>query len=381
MRLNIVPEDTPLIISHKDIDAMGLNYQSLYMVVERPEDEYTEAVEMRRNLPHLIFSPYGYFTMDQLRQMYRNFGHPTIEKQMRIIEDAYIGDLPAGTRSMLTKLVKHSRICQLYQGRPGRFLFSINDPLVGEFNHIVQKDIVKLCDGNVLHILDFETKFQMGRFVSKMDAATAWKIHRRCWMDVFAGAPDIIHTDARSNFNSAEFKARADRMEIVMKIASTEAHDRVGIVERNHTQLRTIYNKICMDCPKMAKEDVMSMTFRAINDTPNSEVGICPTTMVFGIVPKIPGAGHRGTVAERANIIRECTAILLRMPARKTMRDSTQASNSASTAECETVRRLPTGSTVPVFCEKVGWQPYTMVRVVENDVDVILLSGKISTLA
>ena len=43
--LHIVTGDTPLIISRKDMDEMGLNYQSLYKIIERPSDGYKEQME------------------------------------------------------------------------------------------------------------------------------------------------------------------------------------------------------------------------------------------------------------------------------------------------------------------------------------------------
>jgi len=121
------------------------------------------------------------------------------------------------------------------------------------------------------------------------------------------------------------------------------------------------------------------MAFRAINDSPNSDTGICPTTLVFGIYPKIPGAGHRGTMAQRANIIRECTAEVTKMKARRLLRDSTRSRNSPNAAAIEKIRSLPAGQEVLVFREPGGWIPYTLVRVVRNSVDVILPSGKISS--
>lgn len=35
---NIVLGSTPLVISHKDLEDLGLNYQTLHKIFERPED-------------------------------------------------------------------------------------------------------------------------------------------------------------------------------------------------------------------------------------------------------------------------------------------------------------------------------------------------------
>lgn len=74
--------------------------------------------------------------------------------------------------------------------------------------------------------------------------------------------------------------------------------------------------------------------------------------IVFVVVPKLPGAGPRGTMAQRANVIRQCTAHVIKMNAQ--------------------AQPLGAGES-PV--------PYTLVRVPEIEVDVILPRGRVSTFA
>ncbi len=134
-----------------------------------------------------------------------------------------------------------------------------------------------------------------------MSAAEAWKALRRCWINVYAGTPDILVHDAGSNFTTAEFKDAADELGIVLKCIPTEAHERIGAVE------------LKVDLPRIGPSDRLSLTFRAINDVPDSDTGICPTTMVFGVYPKLLKRGHRGNMAERAQIISDCTKLAIQM--------------------------------------------------------------------
>ena len=161
------------------MDNMGINYQSLYKIVERPEDGYREKVEMRRNLPYLVFPCLGFFSDVQLKNMHRNLGHPSVEKHMKIIEQADLKNLDENTRFRLKNLVKHCKICQLTGAKPRRFLFSIKDDITGEFNHIIEIDVCYLDDGNILHIICNGTGFQSGKFLSDMSAATAWRTLRQ----------------------------------------------------------------------------------------------------------------------------------------------------------------------------------------------------------
>lgn len=81
------------------------------------------------------------------------------------------------------------------------FSVSVKDLIIGEFNHDIQIDVVSLSHGNVLHEINVGTGFQNGGFVKKMEANSARKLHRKCSIDVYAGAPNCITTDAETNCN------------------------------------------------------------------------------------------------------------------------------------------------------------------------------------
>lgn len=377
--LYILPGSTPILISHKDLDNMGLNYQTMYKSVTRLSDGFTEPVLMRSGLPFLIFCHQSFFTAAELQSMHRNLGHPSVDKHMKIIESAQIDDLPRGTRKQIDELVRYCKACQYGRMKPRRFLFSVKDPCTGEFNNVVELDVMKLSDGYVLHVLCTGTLFQQGCFLRNMSAAEAWKSLRRCWINIYAGAPDILVHDQGSNFTAAEFGEAADELGIIMKGIPTEAHERIGAVERRHAVVRSVYEKLKTDLPKTSAADRLSLTFRAINDVPDSDSGICPTTMVFGVYPKIPRSGHRGSMAVRAKIIQDCTALATKMKARRVIKDSVRKYHAPSMREIEKLRRLPPGSDVLVHREKIGWKKYSLSSVKDNEVQVVLPSGKISS--
>ena len=313
--------------------------------------------------------------------MNRNLVHPLVEKQMRVIENVQIDELPKGMRKQMKEIAKHCNACQMKQARPRRFLFSIRDRIVGEFDHVIQVDVVNLIDGSVLHSIDVGKGFQNGFLSNKMDSITAWKMLRRCWIDAYAGAPDYIHADAGNNFNSDYFKSKGEEMGSVVKIAPAAGHERIGIVERSHAYLRKLYEKLRIDKARMPREDRLSMSFRAINDVPSSNTGISPTTLFFGVYPKLPGGGHRGYMDKRVQIIRQYSELVIKMKARKMVRDSARLRNTTSMKEMEKIKRLRPGNPVYVEREKRRWTKYTLVRVMGNIVDVISPSGKISTLS
>lgn len=68
--LNTVTGSTSLIILHKDLDNMGLSYQTFYKVIERHEDRYSKKAEMQNYLPFLVFPKYSFRKSTQLRNIH-----------------------------------------------------------------------------------------------------------------------------------------------------------------------------------------------------------------------------------------------------------------------------------------------------------------------
>lgn len=71
VKFYVLPDNSPMLLSHRDMDWLRLNYQSFQKIITRIDDGYTEAVEMRNNLPFLVFSGVGFFTELQLKTMHQ----------------------------------------------------------------------------------------------------------------------------------------------------------------------------------------------------------------------------------------------------------------------------------------------------------------------
>lgn len=72
-----------------------------------------------------------------------------------------------------------------------------------------------------------------------------------------------------------------------MRISGVEAHNSLGIGEALHHPLRQIYRKIQHDHPRVAKEMLLRVAVKAMNDTMN-ENGLVPSLLVFGLIPRFP---------------------------------------------------------------------------------------------
>lgn len=128
-----------------------------------------------------------------------------------------------------------------------RFRFCARDTIIREFNHVLQMDGASLRYGNVLHVIDVGTSFQNGGFKNKLDAVSTWKNLSNFWIDVYAGAPDYIHTDAGTIVCYEQFNSSAEELGKIVPVVSIEAHDRIGKVVMSHAYMRTVYEQLCVD--------------------------------------------------------------------------------------------------------------------------------------
>lgn len=217
------------------------------------------------------------YTDIELRQLHRRFGHPSVRRLARVLErSGHEID-----RKALEHLTKYCRLCQLHSRAPGRFKFTLRDDR--EFNYCVYIDIFYIDSMPVLHVVDEATRFEAARFLQSMSAQHAWDALRACWIDVYLGPPDIVTHDAGKNFASREFRQHASTMAITTKEVPVEAHNSVGRVERYHGPLRRAYEVIRREITGVAKEVLLQMAVKAVNDTAGPD-GIVPTLLVLVLI-------------------------------------------------------------------------------------------------
>ena len=94
---------------------------------------------------------------------------------------------------------------------------------------------------------------QQGKFLNNMTTENSWPTLRRCWISVYAGAPDYLQSDAGSSVYSEDFIAAADKMGVVLKAVSTEGNERIGKFECAHSILRSVYSKPKIYLPTITK--------------------------------------------------------------------------------------------------------------------------------
>jgi hypothetical protein len=107
-----------------------------------------------------------------------------------------------------------------------------------------------------------------------------------CWIDTYLGPPDYIVSDTGKNFVSKEFKKYANTIGIRTKAVLVKAHNSVGIVEQYHGPLRRIYQIMRVELPRVNKDVVLQISFKALNNTARPD-GLVLTLLVFRAYPRI----------------------------------------------------------------------------------------------
>jgi hypothetical protein len=76
---------------------------------------------------------------------------------------------------------------------------------------------------------------------------------------------------------------------IDLRATGTESHSSLNVGETLHETLRRIFRTVIKDDPDCTSEYALSISVKALNDTADND-GLCPTLLVFGIIPPFPDA-------------------------------------------------------------------------------------------
>ena len=354
---HVVPANTPFLYCLSDMDKMGVRLDNLRNVLI--QGNTTVPVVRKYGHPFLLLDraeeslTYNHLTETQLRQLHRRFGHPSVQKLTSLLERAG-HDVD---NEIIKKLSKYCHQCQLHSKSPGRFKFTLKDDY--DFNYSVVADVFYIKGKPVLQVVDSETAFQAARFLADMKATTAWQTILECWISTYLGPPDIIISDAGTNFTGVDFKQAANSMNIEVKEVPVEAHHSIGKVEVYHAPLRRSYEIIRAELgPEYSDDICLQLAVKAVNDTAGPN-GLVPTLLVFGAYPRIADDPPTTSVLKRAQAARTAMKELRRLNARRKLQGAKSMRNGPNTTP---VLNLPLQSDVLVYRENDGWTgPFKLI--------------------
>ena len=78
----------------------------------------------------------------------------------------------------------------------------------------------------------------------------------------------------------------------MVQTSGVESHNSIGSCERYDTPLQRIFNKIKHNSPKMDRNIVLCIAFKAMNDNMGHN-GLVPSYLVFGCVPRFPSVDSK----------------------------------------------------------------------------------------
>ena len=180
-----------------------------------------------------------YLTETELRQIYRRFKYPAADYIYKMLTKADYNNV---NYNIIKKINKYCYQCQIYKKAPGRFRFTIYNNI--DFNFRIIVNIIYINQRAVLYAVNKAIIFQAVRFLPNITAAIIWDILRAIQIDIYIGPPDIIITDAGTNFINKEFISNTNIIVINVTEVPVEAYYLIRKIERYYIMVRRVYDII-----------------------------------------------------------------------------------------------------------------------------------------
>lgn len=380
VQFRIVNEKVPSLLSNKDMIDNGLDISLQRKTISHGKQEQSLDFE-NYFLIHRWRSDdisYSMYTEKELRKLHRVFGHPSVRALTNLLRRADPRAMNPSVVEAVKEITHACTICATHAKRPRRFKLTVGtDDL--RFNHVIAVDIMFLRGRPTLHIVDEATHFNQAKFLTNHKSMTVWKAILRAWIRTYSGPPDFIRVDQGSNLVSSEFLDCADAEGISVLPAPVESPNTMTHVERYHAPLRVAYEKIRDSLPRSESDDeCLEMAVKSVNDTIGPE-GLCPTLLVFGIIPRISQRHPAPSQVERAKAIDSAMDLVRKEQAKRRIAFGLRhGSGPKGVEQSEELRKLPSNSPVLVYRETENkWLgPYPLIQVDGETVVVQLPSGR-----
>jgi ribosomal protein S17 len=226
------------------------------------------------------------FNKEELGKLHRRLGHPHPDRLLDLLKKAAPEELQKDTRKVLNTLYESCIACSKTKPKPLVFKAAVPDEII--FGHEVVLDMCTIGGKVVLHVVDRGTGFQAADFVVSQRAGDLWEQFLRIRATKYM-SPDILTSDAGSAFLSQLWNESAAHMGIILRAVPVESHSSMGRGE-HHGPLRRVYEKLRHDQATLDDSLLLSLAVKAVNECPNVH-GFTPTTLVFGLQPKLPVEG------------------------------------------------------------------------------------------
>ena len=215
-------------------------------------------------------------------KLHRQFGHPTAEKLIKLINlSDYKDDLEL--KRTIKEITENCDVCKRFKRPPPRPIVAL--PHSSEFNEVVAIDIKFYQNVPILHIIDTLTRYSTAvALKNKQPKEIIDKIFLH-WISIF-GRPQKIISDNGGEFANQEFRLMAEAMDIYVCTTAAESPWSNGLCERYNQVLGEMVSSILseVDCTLNV---AIAWAVSAKNSLQNVH-GFSPSQLIFGFNPMLP---------------------------------------------------------------------------------------------
>ena len=288
-RCDIVSANIPLLLGLDVMRREGfiINLRDL----EIEHNDWSLPMKIRNN--HLIISWLSniYYYKGQIKKLLRHFRHQGAEKLYRLLKridpEEVQGNALAALKEIQSKYEPWNTITRK------QLLFQVGSIKEEElvFNREISMDLFKIGKDYILHVIDLNTHFSTVEFLrSGISSNSLWDAFLKSWALVYSGMPEVMFCNHGPAFTSREWKELAEENGAAMKLTGIQHHGGIGLRERCHGPLGTVYRRIRKECLDIDETLALKSTIRAINDTVVPR-GLVSYSLAFEIHPRYITAG------------------------------------------------------------------------------------------
>lgn len=167
----------------------------LYMSVQKRIISFkgrVEALEMENYfIIHRLAprdKPYLLFAEEELRTIYRTFGHLSIRSRELLLRRGSGGTLETEAKSEMWYIAKSCSHCQAHAQSPQRLKHMVSSNVL-RFNHIVQEDTMFMIGKHFMYMIDRATHFCAVCLLKSQSAREIWTSIQVLGKLVYVGPP------------------------------------------------------------------------------------------------------------------------------------------------------------------------------------------------
>ena len=218
---------------------------------------------------------------DIANKLHRQFGHPTPQALIKIINNA--GIINKDLEKEIETISKMCRTCLKYRRPFSRPVVCV--PLAYEFNEMLGIDLKTWGSNYFLVLVDIATRFCAAKVIGNKCPSTIVKGLFLSWVAIF-GPPKKIIQDNGGEFSNADMRTFGEAFSIKLIYTAAESPWSNGVVERLNGVLGKLVLKI-LDDVKCDIEIALAWAVSARNSYYNN-AGYTPNQLVFGFNPSLP---------------------------------------------------------------------------------------------